>query len=768
MRRSRWEEQVGWSECDLDRKYGVQEVLQEDIQDQTTPMVVVGTDVINLYPSLDIKKVVGTVGEAILESKITWDAVDYLEGARYIALNWTEAQCRSSRLRRILPRRRHKGGSRPGLTGEGPLGAERGDQEQWVFPQVRLRWEERRLIIATVVEIATEAMFSHHFYGFGGSKYKQMEGGPIGLRGTCTMARLVMQIYDRKWMNRVVDAGLVVELYTRYMDDGRKLLQPIKRGWRWEDGRLQFCMRWKHEDMDKSLTEVTVGVLKGTVSGITDYLNFTFETGEDYNDGWLPTLDISVRVNERNQIDYRYFEKPTTTNTTVRKESAMSENPKMQSLSNDLVRRLLNTKEELPDKYRADVVDGYGVKLLTSGYSREQCERILIGGMKGYINKVARRKKHGRRIHLTARESMGSRIKKRLLGQSSWYKGRNKGDDVRNGGVRGGRAMKKGEAAPLKTRAVLFVEQSPQGGLARMVKDKLSGLEPSLGFRVRVVERTGRSLVSLLPQPKGGGGEHCGRDHCVTCSQEGEEYPDCTRSNLVYESICTRCNPSGLRKGELKQQESTRPSLYVGETSRSIQERALEHWKGAKKQDPKNHMHKHQCIEHEGEEPAFIFKVVSQHRTALSRQVKEAVRIRRRGGAGSILNSRGEFNRCHIPRLVVEIEDQEKKEKRLLEEAEENEEIQSKMNDEDGSWMARKTRQLEIREKKRRLLSMVEEDYKQEGGKRKPKRLKYEVVKEGWGEEDPSMEDEEQGNQETPTPTAPPSSSSTCDQEERQ
>ena len=177
---------------------------------------------------------------------------------------------------------------------------------------------------------------------------------------------------------------------------------------------------------------------------------------------------------------------------------------------------------------------------------------------------------------------------------------------------------------------------------------------------------------------------------------------------------------------------------------------------GAKKQDPKNHMHKHQCIEHEGEEPAFIFKVVSQHRTALSRQVKEAVRIRRRGGAGSILNSRGEFNRCHIPRLVVEIEDQEKKEKRLLEEAEENEEIQSKMNDEDGSWMARKTRQLEIREKKRRLLSMVEEDYKQEGGKRKPKRLKYEVVKEGWGEEDPSLEDEEQGNPETPTPTAPP------------
>ena len=34
---------------------------------------------------------------------------------------------------------------------------------------------------------------------------------------------------------------------------------------------------------------------------------------------------------------------------------------------------------------------------------------------------------------------------------------------------------------------------------------------------------------------------------------------------------------------------------------------------------------------HGAEEPKFIFKMVSQHRSALNRQIKEAVRIRRRG-----------------------------------------------------------------------------------------------------------------------------------------
>ena len=63
---------------------------------------------------------------------------------------------------------------------------------------------------------------------------------------------------------------------------------------------------------------------------------------------------------------------------------------------------------------------------------------------------------------------------------------------------------------------------------------------------------------------------------------------------------------------------------------------------------------------------------MSQHKTALARQIMEAVRIRRRGGAGAILNSRAEFDRCRIPRLVLEQEDGEKiskQEDKELEEA---------------------------------------------------------------------------------------------------
>ena len=102
------------------------------------------------------------------------------------------------------------------------------------------------------------------------------------------------------------------------------------------------------------------------------------------------------------------------------------------------------------------------------------------------------------------------------------------------------------------------------------------------------------------------------------------------------------------------------PSIYVGETARSIQERSKEHWDGYKSKDKDNHIYKHWILHHQGEgEPRFVMRVVQFHRSALSRQVGEAIRIRRRG---VVLNSRGEFNRCKISRLSLEqvIKEQDK------------------------------------------------------------------------------------------------------------
>ena len=93
------------------------------------------------------------------------------------------------------------------------------------------------------------------------------------------------------------------------------------------------------------------------------------------------------------------------------------------------------------------------------------------------------------------------------------------------------------------------------------------------------------------------------------------------------------------------------PSIYVGESARSLQERAAEHWADAEKHKEDCHMLEHQAVAHPAETPVFNFRVVKSCKTSLERQVREAVRISMRG---SVLNKKGMYNRCKLTRLVVD------------------------------------------------------------------------------------------------------------------
>ena len=168
------------------------EVENKMVQDKAVNQVVVGSDVEALYPSLQDTKVAEIIFKAIMETKVQFEGVNYQEGARYIVLNCTEQECRLGPLGRVLPVRRYVKGTRPGITGSGPMGAEIGDQEQWKFPRVSLTDMEKKLIIATVMRIAVLTLFRTHTYSFGGKFFLQKAGGPIGLRSTCCIARLVM------------------------------------------------------------------------------------------------------------------------------------------------------------------------------------------------------------------------------------------------------------------------------------------------------------------------------------------------------------------------------------------------------------------------------------------------------------------------------------------------------------------------------------------------------------------------------------------------
>jgi hypothetical protein len=250
------------------------------------------------------------------------------------------------------------------------MGAEIGDQEQWKFPRVSLTDMEKKLIIATVMRIAVLTLFRTHTYSFGGKFFLQKAGGPIGLRSTCCIARLVMLWWDEELIELMIKNNVTTNTEARYMDDIRIWLWSIRMGWRWTGRELEYCGQWREEDRRKGLTPLqkTTEVLSRMMNSICGYLTLNMETGDDFEDGRLPTLVLSIWIGADNRILYIFFEKPMASTQTIQKRSAMPENGRMATLNQELVRRMLNTSEDLNMKERLGVIDNYCQKLTDSGY----------------------------------------------------------------------------------------------------------------------------------------------------------------------------------------------------------------------------------------------------------------------------------------------------------------------------------------------------------------------------------------------------------------
>ena len=243
---------------------------------------------------------------------------------------------------------------------------------------------------------------------------------------------------------------------------------------------------------------------------------------------------------------------------------------------------------------------------------------------------------------------------------------------------------------------------------------------------MKVAERTGTSIRNHLPNTNPWSGQHCSRGDCTTCNQEAEERPNCTQRSLVYENICAICNPEARTKGNLKNINMDVPSVYIGETARSIKERSQEHWEAYKSNHTDSHIMKHWVNHHNSVgEPDFVMKVIKYHRSALSRQIGEAIRIQRRG---LVLNSKAEFNRCKITRLSLHLgEDLDQAKQGYEQENDEMDGVGERPPEKDWTASLMERRDRTDQESRKRL-----ERIEKKATKRSRKR-KYEIVGEDWG-----------------------------------
>ena len=122
------------------------------------------------------------------------------------------------------------------------------------------------------------------------------------------------------------------------------------------------------------------------------------------------------------------------------------------------------------------------------------------------------------------------------------------------------------------------------------LETKLAGIT---GYNVKITEKPGIPLARLFQRTYSP--ESCHWLNCPVCvNKEEGKRSRCRASNIVYEAVCLQC----LEQVELGVREKEKVGRYIGESSRTLAERAFEHINGAGNLDYENFIVKHWAFDH--------------------------------------------------------------------------------------------------------------------------------------------------------------------------
>ena len=117
-------------------------------------------------------------------------------------------------------------------------------------------------------------------------------------------------------------------------------------------------------------------------------------------------------------LHYMFYEKDVSSKYCTLEISAMSWNMKRAILSQELIRRLLNTSDGVELEIKDKIVTSMCERLKRSGYRKDQIREIITSGLKGYNRKWGQGQTRHRRGHMTE----GTRSLRKLVGKSTWFK----------------------------------------------------------------------------------------------------------------------------------------------------------------------------------------------------------------------------------------------------------------------------------------------------------------------------------------------------------
>ena len=578
--------------------------------------VIGSMDVKSMYPSLDMEVVIDVVGQEYENSKLDISNVDYEEVGLYLAINKERKFLVDHELSSVCPERRSNR-RKPLMTGSGSLKTKKERHGPWLKRERIPNAREKRLMMKEAIKIGLALILRNHVYLFDNKIRRQEDGGPIGLDLTEVVAKIFMNWWDRQFLLKLQQLKYDIHLYKRYVDDINLCLEALKE--HNIDG-LTYIGNEFNDDVEKD--EKTFTILSSIANEITKCIKVETDYPSKNEDKAVPILDIKVYITKikkktnddddddddgEYRIIYEHYAKPMASKYVIGYYSALSLEKKRVILTQQCLKILLNCSKDLPYNVVKQHMTEFVKRLQFSGYNKRFRFEVINSAINAYSEIEAQVRDGKRPMYRKMSWKRNERRKEKNDKKTNWYE---------KGGY----------------EAAIFVPATPKSHMAKIYREKIKGS----GLKIKVVERSGRKIKSLLQVNDPLSDKRCSKeDHCFVC-ESGISEGVCRSSGVDYDIQC---------------QDRLCKHMYNGQSGKNGYSRGLEHVDDFKKRREKSIMWKHCREKHGGKIRRFkmsIRKVVRNDPT--KRQITEAIYINKTD-PNLCMNDRTEWNYINLPKL---------------------------------------------------------------------------------------------------------------------
>ena len=569
---------------------------------------VISMDVKALYPSMEWDEIDKAVRELIETSEEDIAGVDWYETGKYLAVEMTEEEIKRERLKTALPRRKGKGKRKVTVA----YLCKKQNEENWI-PAKEPSTTQKKRMLAIAVTKGVRACMENHVYRVGDRIFHQKSGGPIGLELTGAASRAFMKRWDRMYLEKAEQAGMKIKVYERYVDDSNQVAEIPPPGARYDRQRGKIIVDENNEeDGQKEDDERLAEVLKEIANSTMPCIQMEADWPSKNKDGKLPILDLKVWTDAEGNILYTHYEKPMANKNVLHAKSAHTGTCKRSVHTQEVLRRLMNCAKQLDWRSEvAPIATEYMYRMKIAGYKEEYRKSIALSALKIFKQKQDDENTGKRPMYRPKDWKRKERDKAKKTKRIEW-------------------ATKKGHTAPI------FVPTTPGGKLAKAMKE-VADKEAAEGVHFSIVEMGGRRLKTELQKSNPTATPGCSKADCMPCREERGKGGNCHKSNVNYIIECMLCPPD-------------RRYSYIGETSRNLYTRALEH-QSNKEEEGFINKHMNEC--HPGEEENFVARVTHTNKDCLTRQIREGSLISR--SQMPLLNTKSEWFQPPLFKVQSEI-----------------------------------------------------------------------------------------------------------------